>query len=106
MNSESLPDFGEMTRREIEDYLIERAMVDAQFRKELLGDAASLLRRIGLPVGPEVKIRVLEEEPSAFYIVLPQILREMDSIDDSDLENVSGGHAHVSHSHRFFRGYR
>ena len=106
MNSDNLPDFNEMTRREIEDYLVERAMVDAQFRKELLSDASSLLRRIGLPVGPEVTIRVLEEVPSSFYIVLPHVLRELDALDDGDLESVSGGHAHTSQAHRFFKGYR
>jgi len=105
MNSENLPDFNEMTRREIEDYLIERAMVEPEFRKELLSDPAPLLRQLGLPVGPEVKIRVLEEEPSSFFIVIPRVLREMDSLEDSDLKDISGGHSRLSHAHSFFKGY-
>lgn len=97
--SQETPDFNLMTRREIEDYLIERAMVDPGFRKRLLSEPADLLREIGLPVGADVKIRVLEEEPKSFYIVIPRVLRQIEELDEEDLDKVSGG-ARV-----FFRGY-
>ena len=91
--SQDTPDFNLMTRREIEDYLIERAMVEPEFRRRLLGEPEKLLRDIGLPVGPDVKIRVFEEEPKSFYIVLPRVLRQVEELEDEDLSQVSGGTA-------------
>lgn len=100
MNQE--PDFSQMTRREIEDYLVERAMVEPDFRRRLIGDAAAVLREIGIPIGPDVKIRVLEEEEKSFFIVIPRVLRELQELDESDLGEVSGG---TSGSDLFFKGY-
>lgn len=102
--SQESPDFNQMTRREIEDYLIERAMVEPEFRKQLLTEPENLLREIGLPVGPEVKIRVLEEEDKSFYIVLPRVLRQIEELEERDLDNVSGGTGKSDTEH-FFGGY-
>jgi len=95
-----------MTRREVEDYLVERAMVEPSFRRRLLEDPTALLREIGLPIGPEVKIRVLEEESKAFYIVLPRVLRDLEELDDEELDGVSGGAGYHAEAYRFFQGYR
>jgi len=105
MKAHPLPDFTEMTRREIEDYLIERAMVDPEFRKELLTEPDRLLRELGLPVGDDVKIRVLEEEPRSFYLVLPRVLQDIEEASDADLDEVAGGTGSSNDMFRFFRGY-
>lgn len=103
MSLDDTPDFSGMTRREIEDYLVERAMVDPAFRSRLLEAPEAVLRELGLPVGDEVKIRVFEEEPKSFYIVLPRVLRELEELDDRDLDNIAGGQSEAA---LFFRGYR
>jgi len=103
MNPDDKPDFSQMTRREIEDYLVERAMVEPAFRSRLLQEPETLLRELGLPVGADVKIRVFEEEPKSFCIVLPRVLRELEELDDADLDGISGGR---SEADLFFRGYR
>ncbi len=97
-----VPDFSEMTRREVEDYLVERAMVEPEFRRRLLSEPAELLRELGLPIGETVRIRVLEEEKKSFFIVLPRVLRDLEELDESDLGSVSGG---GSGAERFFQGY-
>jgi hypothetical protein len=97
-------EFLHMTRREVEDYLIERAMVEADFRRRLLTEPEKLLAEIGLPIGSGVKVRVLEEEPKSFYIVLPRALREVEELEDVELEGVAGG-AGLSDMQRFL-GYR
>lgn len=102
MRSDDLPDFTEMTRREIEDYLVERAMVESEFRKALLEKPEQLLRELGLPVGDDVVIRVFEEERKSFYLVLPRMLRELEDLDDTELDEISGGQ---SGTYRFFKGY-
>jgi hypothetical protein len=94
-----------MTRREIEDYLIERAIVEPDFRRELLSDPDRLLRDLGLPVGDDVKIRILEEEPKSFYLVLPRMIQEQEELNDYDLDGVAGGRNSQSGTFRFFKGY-
>lgn len=100
-----LPEFSQMTRREIEDYLVERAMIEPEFRKELLHAPEPLLRKLGLPVGEEVAIRVLEEEPKSFYLILPRVLTDLEELDDESLDQISGGSGQQSEMQRFFRGY-
>lgn len=105
MKLQDLPDFTEMTRREIEDYLVERAMVDAEFRHRLLSESDVLLRELGLPVGDNVKICVIEEEPQSFYLVLPRVLRDIEEIDDAELDQIAGGVSSQAGMFRFFKGY-
>lgn len=101
----NLPDFAQMTRREIEDYLIERSIVSRDFRSRLLKEPHVLLRELGLPVADDVRIHVMEEEPKSFYLVLPRILRELEEIDDAELDGVSGGVSQRSEAFQFFSGY-
>ena len=105
MKLPDLPDFTEMTRREIEDYLVERAMIEPEFRKALLEKPEHLLRELGLPIGDGVTIRVFEEEPKAFYLVLPRVLRNLEDLDESELGQISGGRTGQAEMFRFFKGY-
>lgn len=98
----NLPDFHQMSRREIEDFLIEKSLVDPAFRSHLISDPAGALRSLGLPVGEKVKINVLVEEPSTFSIVIPRVLADSDELNPEDLEAVSGG---ASPFYEFFHGY-
>jgi len=110
MKFDELPDFAGMTRRDIEDYLIERAMVESPFREELLRNANGLLRKLGMPVGDGMKIRIIEEEPKSFYLVLPRVLSEEISetpeaseTSASDFDPIASGQG--TGMFRFFRGY-
>jgi hypothetical protein len=85
------PDFRQMTRREIEDYLIERSLVEPEFRARLIEDAREMLSALGLPVGADVKIQVLVEEPGSFCIVLPRVLLESHELPPEALGDISGG---------------
>lgn len=105
MNAKDLPDFAAMTRREIEDYLVERAMVHPQFREQLLARPAQTLRELGLPVGKDVHIRIIEEEPKSFCLVLPRLLNDPEEADNTDLDHTVGGAAESPEMFRFFRGY-
>ena len=105
MNTQDLPDFAAMTRREIEDYLVERAMVQPRFRAQLLSQPDQVLRELGLPVGKDVHIRVLEEEPKSFYLVLPRVLKDLEEAEDAELDHAVGGAGQETEAFRFFRGY-
>lgn len=87
----SFPDFHQMTRREIEDYLIEKSLVEPGFRTRLIENPRETLSEIGLPIGPKVKINVMVEEPGSFCIVLPRVLDDSRELAVEELESVSGG---------------
>jgi len=95
------PDFHHMTRREIEDYLIEMSLADPSFRVRLIEEPRETLLALGLPVG-DVQIKVLVEEPGSFCIVLPRVLRETEEVSPEELEQITGGN---SSSASFFLGY-
>ena len=97
----SLPDFQQMTRREIEDYLIEKSLVDPDFRERLIEQPRATLVELGLPVG-EVDIQVVVEKPGSFAIVLPHVLQEPEELSVNELEKVSGGGVE---RYGLFRGY-
>ncbi len=98
----SEPDFQQMTRREIEDYVIEKSLVDADFRRRLVASPGDTLAALGLPIG-HVDIKVLVEEPGSFCIVLPRVLRDSQELAPEELDQVSGGS--VFPPDDLFRGY-
>lgn len=95
------PAFQQMTRREIEDYLIEMSLADPGFRQRLIEDPRQALTKLGLPVG-DVEIKVLVEEPGSFCIVLPRVLREAEEVSPEELEQIAGGN---SSPNGLFLGY-
>ena len=97
------PNFQEMTRREIEDYMIERSLVDPDFRARLIENPRETVSGLGLPVGADVKIQVLVEEPGSFCIVLPRVLRESHELPAEALSNIAGGGSFPLAD--LFRGY-
>ncbi len=92
-----------MTRREIEDYLIERSLVDASFRERLIREPRAALTELGLPLGEDVVVNVHVEEPGSFSIVLPRVLREGGELSPEELSGVAGGV--TAPVEQFFRGY-
>lgn len=97
------PDFQQMTRREIEDFLIEKSLIDPDFRERLIAAPRETLSGLGLPVGPDVKINVLVEKPGEFSVVLPRVLGDSQELTPDQLERVAGGvHTPLAD---LFRGY-
>lgn len=85
------PDFHDMTRREIEDYIVELATIDDEFRDQLLRDPLSALGSAGLPIREGLSIRVVEQTDSAYTIVLPARPKPHSDLSDAELEQVAGG---------------
>ena len=92
-----------MTRREIEDYLIERSLVDSEFRDRLIQSPHKALEELGLPLGEGVEVNVYVEEPGSFSIVLPRVLKESGELTSEELSGVAGGA--TAQLEQFFRGY-
>ncbi|MBD1856124.1 MULTISPECIES: NHLP leader peptide family RiPP precursor [Leptolyngbya] len=81
---------------EVEAQLISRAIQDAAFRDRLIADPKAILAEQGLAVSEDVKIQVLQETSSQYYLVLPAEYSAADStiaLSDTELEAIAGGAA-------------
>jgi hypothetical protein len=67
--------------------LYARAMTDADFRAALMADPTSLLSEAGFDVPEGMNVKVVENSPSTYYIVLP----DPEAVSDELLASASGG---------------
>lgn len=80
-----------MTRKEIEEQIITRAWQDESFKQELLSNPKAAFEKEGIPLPEGIEVRVAEESPNTFYLVLPVKPSEAAELSESDLESVAGG---------------
>ncbi len=82
----------ERSRGDVEQGIIERATRDASFRQQLVSNPrAALESELGMTLPAGVQVQVLEESPSAYYLVLPQAESAGAELSDADLDAVAGG---------------
>jgi hypothetical protein len=82
-------------RKQIEQQIIEKAMKDADFRRQLSDDPKHVLEQeIRMKIPDSVNIYVVEEDAQTFYLVLPPnpAFKEDGELTEADLELVSGGY--------------
>jgi hypothetical protein len=76
----------------VQDQVIARALKDPAFRQELLSNPRAVLaREYHVHLADSVSIRVLEEPPNTFTLVLPAVEEALLELTDVDLEGVVGG---------------
>ena len=81
-------------RQQLEQKLIEKAMKDESFRKQLIENpGAAIEEETGMKIPDALKIKVLEEDQQTFYLVLPSIQGNNSELEltEAELESVSGG---------------
>jgi len=80
------------TRGQLWDKVVEQAQKNPKYYQQLMADPRGLMeKQLGTPIPKSVNIKVLEEAPDAYYIVLPAFAKEGEELSDSDLEKVAGG---------------
>ena len=80
-------------RQQLEQLLIEKAMKDDSFRKQLIENPiAAIEAEMGMKIPETMKIIVLEEDPQTVYLVLPQVYNQETEMElsESELESVAG----------------
>ncbi len=82
-------------RKQLEENLIAKAMKDEVFRKNLLENPkAAIEEETGIKLPESINLKVVEENPSNFYLVLPPKIKPEteDELSEAELEMVSGGY--------------
>jgi hypothetical protein len=82
-------------RKQLEEKLIARAMKDEAFRKTLLENPkAAIEEETGIKIPDAINLKVVEENPSTFYLILPPKINPEaeDELSEAELEMVSGGY--------------
>ncbi len=80
------------TRGQLYDKIADQASKNARYREALLKDPRTLMsKQLGTNIPPSMKIKVIEETPDTYYVVLPYAPKEGQELDDADLEKVAGG---------------
>jgi hypothetical protein len=81
------------TRKDIEAHIIAQAWKDEAYKQELFSNPKAVIEReFGVQMPAEVSVRVMEENPTNLYFVLPMRpdLSEVE-LSEEQLEGVAGG---------------
>jgi hypothetical protein len=81
-------------RQEFEQKLIEKAMKDEAFKKQLIENPKeSLKNEFGMNFPESLEIKIIEEEARKIYFVLPYVPDTVsaEQLSDMELEKVAGG---------------
>jgi hypothetical protein len=70
--------------------VLQRTMIDPQYREHLKADPAKTLAAAGLEVDPTKEYIVLEETPHKVYLLLPP-LKKAGELSEEALDVVAGG---------------
>ena len=85
-------------RQQLEKQLIEKALKDESFRKQLVENpGAAIEAETGRKIPETVKIKVLEEDSQTVYLVLPQAPVQSTEMEltEEELKSVAGGDCDV-----------
>ena len=79
-------------RKRLEYQIIEKAMKEEIFRKQLIENPKATIEEItNFKFPKEVAFSVLEEDSKTFYLVLPQAPGKEEDLSEFDLNAISGG---------------
>ncbi len=82
-------------RQQLEQLLIEKAMKDESFRKQLIENpTAAIEAETGIKIPETMHVKILEENPQEVFLVLPFVPTAGADLELSEieLESVAGGH--------------
>jgi hypothetical protein len=70
--------------------IIGKAWDDPAFKRRLINDPKAVAEEYGIPVPPQLEVRILENTETLIHVVLPCKPSE-ELLSDENLEDVAGG---------------
>ncbi len=84
----------EMSRWQVNELIAGFATQSPKYREALLKDPRKVLSmQLGQEVPANVTIKVVQDTPTTFHLVLPHSTAEGAELSDAELESVAGGKA-------------
>ncbi len=83
---------------DVEDRIIERALKDKEYRRRLVADPRTVIgEEIGSALPPHMQIKVVQDTPDLFYVVLPYVPAiRGDRVSNRELQDGADGMAIAS----------
>ena len=81
-------------RKDLEQMLIEKALKNEDFRKQLIENTkVTIEQEMGMKIPEPMKIKIVEEDPQTIYLVLPYVPAGETQVELSEIElqDVAGG---------------
>jgi hypothetical protein len=80
--------------KQLEQQLIEKAMKDEQFRRQLVNHPRETIEKeMGIRIPENLSIKILEEDINTLYLILPSVPDQESGSDltEADLQSIAGG---------------
>jgi hypothetical protein len=82
----------QITRRDLETHLVEKAWKDPAFKLRVVSDPKGMFEEhLGQKLPANLKIFVHEEDANTLYFSIPPAPSNLNELSDEDLEKVAGG---------------
>ena len=82
----------QLTRRDVEAMIVQRAWTHPEFREEFLADPKAVIEKYsGQKLPAEINVVALAEDDKTIHFVIPPKPANADQLSDEDLEKVAGG---------------
>jgi hypothetical protein len=82
----------QITRRDLEAHLIEKAWKEPDFKRQVVSDPKGMFEKhLGQKLPENLKIFVHEEDANTLYFSIPPAPSNLNELSDEDLEKVAGG---------------
>lgn len=77
--------------KNLEAKIIARAWKDPRFKEKLLKNPKAAMKEIGVDIPETLQIKVVEDKPNSYTLILPPTAPHTEELSDQELEKLAAG---------------